>query len=463
MPLKILLADKSITIQKVVEMLFSGRDYEVVCVSDGEAALNEAVRSAPDVVLADVDLPRLDGYTFAARLKQKPQLAQTPVILMMSRDDVYDSARGKQAGISDNIAKPFESQELIGKVKKALAGAPPRLAEPAPAKAAETPPPAPAARHAVTTPSAKPTQAAPADIFDIIQEAPTGAEVKIAAAPASVVDDSEYEVEAEVEEVEEPLAGELEESLPIGAKAVEEMRAGLGLTGQEEEVEAEILPFESFEMAMETEAKAGPATKPAHVGRDSAFQQAALPPVQTPTLPESELRKMAEEAMAKLAKEAFAAMPPPQVPAISPSELWGIAEVTIAKMAKDVFAQMPPLPSSQVPDDMVRAAVEEKVEAIAREVVGNMPLPGATLPESELRSMAEQTISQMAADIFRDMPPPPLPKISDETVRRGLEAVLATIAREMAKEVIEQVAWEVIPRLAEHLIKEEIERLKAET
>jgi hypothetical protein len=105
--------------------------------------------------------------------------------------------------------------------------------------------------------------------------------------------------------------------------------------------------------------------------------------------------------------------------------------------------------------------VEEKVEAIAREVVGNMPLPGATLPESELRSMAEQTISQMAADIFRDMPPPPLPKISDETVRRGLEAVLATIAREMAKEVIEQVAWEVIPRLAEHLIKEEIERLKA--
>jgi hypothetical protein len=75
--------------------------------------------------------------------------------------------------------------------------------------------------------------------------------------------------------------------------------------------------------------------------------------------------------------------------------------------------------------------------------------------------MAEQTVAQMAADIFRDMPPPPLPKISDETVRRGLEAVLSTIAREMAKEVIEQVAWEVIPRLAEHLIKEEIERLKA--
>ncbi len=97
MPVKLLLADKSITIQKVVEMLFSGRDYEVVCVSDGDAALNEAARVVPDVALVDVDLPRIDGYTLAARLKQDPKLAQTPVILMMSRDDVYDSPKGKQA------------------------------------------------------------------------------------------------------------------------------------------------------------------------------------------------------------------------------------------------------------------------------------------------------------------------------------------------------------------------------
>ncbi len=136
MPVKILLADKSITIQKVVEMLFSGRNYEVVCVSDGETALNEAARVVPDVVLVDVDLPRIDGYSFASRLKQIPQFAQTPVILMMSRDDVYNDAQGKQAGIIDNIAKPFESQDLIGKVKKAISGTPQRAAQPAqPARA----------------------------------------------------------------------------------------------------------------------------------------------------------------------------------------------------------------------------------------------------------------------------------------------------------------------------------------
>ncbi len=77
--------------------------------------------------------------------------------------------------------------------------------------------------------------------------------------------------------------------------------------------------------------------------------------------------------------------------------------------------------------------------------------------------MAETTVTRMAEDIFKNMPPPQMPKISDEAVRRGLESVLSQIARETAKEVIEKVAWEAVPHLAEHLIKEEIERLKAET
>src|SRR5512135_427974 len=152
MPVKILLADKSITIQKVVEMLFSGKEYEVLCVSDGETALSEAARSSPDVVLADIDLPRVDGYAFSARLRESASLKKIPVILMMSRDDVYDEAKGRQAMITDHIAKPFESQELIGKVRKAVSGAPQQPAAPGPTAAVAAPaaaskpptPPAPA-------------------------------------------------------------------------------------------------------------------------------------------------------------------------------------------------------------------------------------------------------------------------------------------------------------------------------
>ena len=262
MPVKILLADKSITIQKVVEMLFSGKDYEVVCVSDGDTALHEASRVVPDVVLVDVDLPRIDGYSFAARLKQTPQLSQTPVILMMSRDDVYDVAKGKQAGVLDNIAKPFESQELIGKVKKALAAAPPRLAEPEPVisrQAAPAAPPRPSA-PVVPPPAAKPRQATPSDIFEIIKEAPTQADVK-QAATLTHEEESVYEVEPEVEEVEEMVTRESFPVLPVGAKAVEEMRAGLGLN--ETPTEPEIVPFEAFDLAMETAPKAVRPPEPA--------------------------------------------------------------------------------------------------------------------------------------------------------------------------------------------------------
>ncbi|HEX9021834.1 MAG TPA: response regulator [Nitrospirota bacterium] len=430
MPAKILLADKSITIQKVVEMLFAGREYEVVSVSDGETALSAAQRVVPDVVLADVDLPRVDGYAFAERLKKVPSLARTPVILMMSRDDVYDASKGKQAGILDNIVKPFESQELIGKVKKALAAAPPRLAEPsasratadippksaAPARTATTAVPPAAAATKAPPPAAtlKPAPATPNDIFDIIDEAPTPSELKQAA--AAVEDESVYEVEPVVEEVEEPLPREVAKALPIGPKAVEEMRAGLGLAASQEEAQPEIVTFDAFDDLAEAGRSTAPAVKP------------AAPAVQ-PTLSESELRSMAEE--------------------------------TIAKMAKDVFAKLPPIQPPRVSDESFQRMVEEKVSQMAKAALEKTPgaRPPALSP-SDMWSVAEEAFAKIAKELFEKQPPP-TPKVSDEAIRRGLEDAIRKVAREVAKEVIEQVAWEVIPQLAEQMIKEEIERLKA--
>lgn len=424
MPVKLLLADKSITIQKVVEMLFSGREYEVVCVSDGENALSEASRVAPDVVLADVDLPRIDGYNFAARIKQIPALAQTPVILMMSRDDVYNDAKGQESGIIDHIAKPFESQELIGKVKKALATA--RTTESAPAAprpaSAPTPPKtplvsthpaAPVVPPAAPKAPSKPKQPPPpTDIFDIIQEAPTQADLKRAAVPTPTEEDEGvFEVEPVVE-VEEPLGSDFEQTLPLGEKAVEEMRAGLGLTDKKEESQPEIVTFESLDMATQTPEDFVPSQKP--------LKPAAEPPRSTTR--SAEARRDEPEVV-------IPSMPMQQ---ISEEMVRRISEETIAKVTKDMFAK---LPTVQVP----------------------------TLPESELRKMAEEAIAKMAKEAIEMLPPPQPPKVSEETVRRGIEEAVSKIARELAREVFEKVAWEVIPELAEQLIKQEIERLKAET
>jgi len=426
MPVKLLLADKSITIQKVVEMLFSGREYDVVCVSDGETALSDAVRIIPDIVLADVDLPRIDGYSFAGRLKQTPTLAQTPVILMMSRDDVYDEARGRMSGIMDYIAKPFESQELIGKVKKALAAAPPRLAEPAQAVRPVAPPPPPprpapaaAAPHPAPPVEQKPKQATPADIWDIIEEAPTQAEIKQAASHPSVQEESIFEVEPEMEEEsvlevepemenEEELAREVARALPVGDKALEEMRVGLGLNEEVKEAKPKIMPFESFDM--EEAVQKTPAPAPPRVSAPIAPPVAMplpIPPVMP--APQSQL----------------------QQPMLTESDLWSIAEETIAKMALEMFTKMPPV---QQP----------------------------TISESDLRSMAEQKIAELAQEVFIKVPPPQPPKVSEGLVRSMVEETVDRIVRETAREVIEKVAWEIIPDLAEQLIRAEIERLKAE-
>jgi len=282
-------------------MLFSGKEFEVHCASDGETALSEAGRIVPDVVLADVDLPRLNGYAFSVRMKQMPSLAKTPVILMMSRDDVLDAAKAKQAGIIDTIAKPFESQELIGKVKKALTSAPPRLAEPAPRPAppaAKAPPPPPS--------PPKPGAAAPPDIFDIIKEAPTRAELK---RPQSVpaVDESVFEVEPEVE-VEEGPTAEAEKALPVGAKAVEEMRFGLGLAPEPKKAEPEIMSFESFGMEEQAPREyAPPPPKAPEFKAPAAKAPGAARPAQPPTVSEDMVREMlrtvAEEAIAKIVRE----------------------------------------------------------------------------------------------------------------------------------------------------------------
>ena len=379
MPVKILLADKSITIQKVVEMLFSGREYEVSCASDGETALNEAGRTLPNVVLADVDLPRIDGYSFSARMKQIPALAQTPVILMLSRDDVFDEAKARQAGIVDNIAKPFESQELIGKVRKALSAAPQRTAEPAPAvAAAPRPVPTPAPPQA-PQPAPKKQQAAPTDIFDIIDEAPSPVDLKPVAPAPVEEEEAVFEVEPEFE-AEDQQAIEAEEVLPVGKKAVEEMRAGLGLSG------------------------AGAAE--------------------------------------------------PKEPEAGGVESLGLAAVAALDTFEKPATRRPQTPKPQLPEarEYVPPRYEPEAEA-----------PSVAVSEDMLRSMAQETVTKMAKEIFAKLPPVQPPAVSEEMLQKVLAASVAKIVRETAREVIEKVAWEVIPDLAEMLIKAEIERLKAET
>jgi CheY-like chemotaxis protein len=117
---KLLLADDSVTIQRVIELTFADEDVDVVAVGDGQLAIDRLEADPPDIVLADVDMPKRDGYEVAAYIKSRPKLAHIPVVLLTGAFEPVDQARAERAGSSDVLAKPFEPQMVINRVKQLL-------------------------------------------------------------------------------------------------------------------------------------------------------------------------------------------------------------------------------------------------------------------------------------------------------------------------------------------------------
>jgi len=117
---KLLLADDSITIQKVVELILADEDFEIKSAGNGEEALALVSSFEPDVVLADIEMPKMNGYQLCDRLKQNPSTSSVPVILLTGAFEPIDEELAKQVKADDFIVKPFESQELISKINAVL-------------------------------------------------------------------------------------------------------------------------------------------------------------------------------------------------------------------------------------------------------------------------------------------------------------------------------------------------------
>jgi CheY-like chemotaxis protein len=130
MPYKLLLADDSVTIQRVIELTFAEEDVTVTAVSDGQQAIDLIQAVPPDIVLADVGMPKRDGYEVAAFIKNDTALAHIPVLLLTGAFEPIDDERAKSVRCDGVLAKPFEPQLLISRVKALLAGMTPSLAEP---------------------------------------------------------------------------------------------------------------------------------------------------------------------------------------------------------------------------------------------------------------------------------------------------------------------------------------------
>jgi len=119
---KLLLADDSVTVQRVVELTFADEGIEVVSVPDGNQAVERIEREKPDIVLADVSMPGRDGYQVAEYVKNASHLSHIPVVLMTGAFEQLDDERARDVKCDAALAKPFEPQRVINLVNQLLRG-----------------------------------------------------------------------------------------------------------------------------------------------------------------------------------------------------------------------------------------------------------------------------------------------------------------------------------------------------
>jgi twitching motility two-component system response regulator PilG len=117
---KVMVIDDSQTIRRTAETLLAREGYAVITASDGYEALGKIVDHQPALIFIDIMMPRLDGYQVCSLIKGNPKFSGTPVVMLSSKDGVFDRARGRIVGSDKYLTKPFTKDEILTAVKTYL-------------------------------------------------------------------------------------------------------------------------------------------------------------------------------------------------------------------------------------------------------------------------------------------------------------------------------------------------------
>lgn len=488
---KILLADDSITIQKVVELTFSDGDYEVTAVNNGAKAIQKLSEMRPDIILSDIIMPEKNGYEVCEYVKSHPEYRNIPVVLLTGTFEPFDPDRADKAGCDAVVTKPFESQSLIHKVEELIHQSQPSTAAAEPASAAT-----PGLFDDV--PSFEPPPAAAADPFahdtDIFAAAPA----------ATPTQSTEMPFDAP-----EPAFGGETRALP--RMSFEEMQqvanepATPATAPQPAMPAAEASPWDDPPAAFSGETRAFPLMsfeekqQIASTPQPASEKPAEMPSpfdATPPSPPASEASPWDEPPADSGATRAFPAMSFEDKPKVAPP-------APPAPAPFDAPAETPAAEAS--PWDEAPAAFGGETRAFPRmsfeemEKMAAKPAPApepAWAPPEETHTadpFAESTHGEsLFADVETPAPPAVEPEwsspeptpshaaeselvnsqITDAAAPAGdltgdlTDAQVDRIARRvvqlMSDQVVKNIAWEVIPDLAEMVVKERIRQLEAE-
>jgi twitching motility two-component system response regulator PilG len=116
--LKVLVVDDSNTIRRSAEIFLKQGGHQVLLAEDGFDALAKVNDDRPDLIFCDILMPRLDGYQTCSIIKRNAKFADVPVVMLSSKDGVFDKARGRMAGAQDYLTKPFSKEQLLQAVQQ---------------------------------------------------------------------------------------------------------------------------------------------------------------------------------------------------------------------------------------------------------------------------------------------------------------------------------------------------------
>lgn len=118
LPLKVLVIDDSNTIRRSAEIFLKQGGHQVLLAEDGFDALSKILDHEPDIIFCDILMPKLDGYQTCAIIKRNAKFAKTPVIMLSSKDGLFDKAKGRMVGSQDYLTKPFSKEQLLQTVMR---------------------------------------------------------------------------------------------------------------------------------------------------------------------------------------------------------------------------------------------------------------------------------------------------------------------------------------------------------
>lgn len=386
----ILLADDSLTIQKVVELTFADTNYRVVAVSSGDELLDRLGDSQPDLIICDVIMPGRDGYEVCQQIKSSSEWLHLPVILLTGTFEPFDRDRAIAAGCSEIITKPFEARKLVDTVERLIGGRATKAPEPA---------------------------------FD---------------GPAAANEGETWP----------------EEATPVGIPLeAEDEDFGTQLSAPEREADG--IEFTTSGFAEMEAAGRKPRTPPAATGADDGLEYEFDGPhagdFEEPT-------------------PSFSPPPPPidtsaQTVRIDLTAIADIAEPADHASPFDAF-------QGSADDHFGAGEVDVPPEAVAEAV----PEPFTPLDDEPFEAVAEEVVKKT----FRDEPSmadtspvdPPRADTGPVEEPQGNAAIQLTeddidrIARrviELASDRLEQIAWDIVPDMAEIVVRQRIRELEADT